>query len=105
MIASSGTMKIEEIVDPAELESSSAREAAFRRNLLWFETHAKEIGGRCAGKCICIAGEELFFADTPEEALSLARAAHPRDEGFFVHYIHKEKSPRIYAPSRNLADM
>jgi hypothetical protein len=105
MIASAGTLKIEDIVDPSQLGDSTAREEGFGRNLRWFEAHAKEIGSRCAGKCICIAGEELFFADTPEQALKLARAAHPEDEGFFLHYIHKEKAARIYATSRVLAGM
>lgn len=105
MIASAGTFKIEEIVDPPEVAGSAAREAGFGRNLRWFEAHAKEIGIRCAGKCICIAGEELFVADLAEHALALARAAHPEDEGFFLHYIHKEKAARIYATTRLVAAM
>jgi hypothetical protein len=103
MIASAGALKIEEIVDASELGDSAAREDRFGRNLRWFEANAKEIGLRCAGKCICIAGEQLFFADAPEQALALARAAHPEDDGFFLHYIHKEKAARIYATSRVLA--
>jgi hypothetical protein len=34
-------------------------------------------------------------ADTPEEALALARAAHPEDDGSFIRYIPKEKLARI----------
>jgi hypothetical protein len=49
------------------------------------------------GKCICVAGEELFVADTPEEAHALATAAHPEDDGSFVLYIPREKVARIYA--------
>jgi hypothetical protein len=105
MIASAGTLKIEEIVDPAQLAGSAAREARFGQNLRWFEANAKDIGIRCAGKCICIAGEELFFADTPEQVLAQAHAAHPEDEGFFLHYIHKVKAARIYATARVLAAM
>jgi hypothetical protein len=56
MIASVGTLKIEEVVDPNILGNSAAREEQFGRNLRWFEVHAKEIGSRCAGKCICISG-------------------------------------------------
>ena len=33
-------------------------------------------------KCICIAGEELFVADTPAEVHALAVAAHPEDSSF-----------------------
>ena len=46
---------------------------------------------------MCVAGEELFVADTPEEAIALAKAAHPEDDGSFVHYIPCEKLARIYA--------
>ena len=45
---------------------------------------------------ICIAGEELFVADTPEEVLVLAQAAYPEDDGFFLRYIPREQVARIY---------
>ena len=44
-----------------------------------------------------MAGEELFVADDTEEAIALARAAHPEDDGWFTRYIPKERLPRIYA--------
>jgi len=52
---------------------------------------------RYRGKCICIAGEELFVADMSEEVLALATAACPEDDGHFLHYIPGEKVTRIYA--------
>ncbi|HEY2413384.1 MAG TPA: hypothetical protein VGI40_14125 [Pirellulaceae bacterium] len=103
MIAPAGSVKIEEIVDPTELADSAAREQKFAHNLRWFEVHAREIGAGCAGKCICIAGQELFVADTPSDALAQAHAAHPEDDGFFLHYIHKDKAARIYAAYRVVA--
>jgi hypothetical protein len=36
-------------------------------------------------------------ADTTKEAIALATAAHPDDEGWFTRYIPKEKVPRVYA--------
>jgi hypothetical protein len=36
-------------------------------------------------------------ADTPEEILALAQAAHPEDDRFFLHYIPREKMAHIYA--------
>src|SRR4051812_47832938 len=92
----------EEIADDA---TSMARQARFDRNLRWFQEHAAEIGETCRGKCICIAGEELFVADAPGQAVALAQAAHPEDDGFFVHYIYREKGARIYAAARVLARM
>lgn len=49
------------------------------------------------GKYICIAGEELFVADTVKEAIALATTAHPDDDGWFTRFIPKEKVARVYA--------
>ena len=35
--------------------------------------------------------EEIFVADTAEEAIALARAANPADDGSFTRYIPKER--------------
>ena len=90
-------MVMEDVTDPVELARAGARDEHLRRNLAWFEAHARELGSAHAGQCICIAGEELFVADTPEEALTQAKAAHPEDEGPFLHYLSRERIPRIYA--------
>ncbi len=88
---------MEEVTDPEEVARARVQRKRFDRNWAWFQAHAAEVYSRYRGKCICIAGEELFVADTPEEALALATAAHPEDDGRFVHYIPREKVARIYA--------
>ncbi len=88
---------MEEITDPEELAKARAQDERFERNWTWFSAHTSELYSEYRGKCICIAGEELFAADTPEEAIALATAAHPEDNGRFVHYIPLEKAARIYA--------
>jgi hypothetical protein len=88
---------MEEVTDLEELTKARAQRERFDRNAAWFQAHVLEIYARYRGKCICIAGEELFVADTPEEAMALAGAAHPEDDGSFVHYIPREKLARIYA--------
>jgi hypothetical protein len=88
---------MEEVTDPDEIAKAQAQRARFDRNWAWFQARVPEIYSQHRGKCICIAGEELFTADTPQEALALATAAHPEDEGRFVHYIPREKVIRIYA--------
>lgn len=90
---------LEEVTDPEELAKIRARRARFDRNAAWLQAHASEVYTRYRGKCICVAGEELFVADTPEEVLALATTAHPEDDGFFLHYIPREKLARIYAHS------
>jgi hypothetical protein len=91
---------MEEVTDPAELAKARARRERFDRNAAWLQAHAAEVYPRYRGKCICIAGEELFVADTPEEVLALASAAHPEDDGRFLRYIPREKVARIYADHR-----
>src|ERR671930_433565 len=88
---------IEEVTDPVELAKAQAQWERCDRNTAWLQAHASEIYPRYRGKCICIAGEELFVADTPEEVLALATAAHPEDDGRFLRYIPREKLDRIYA--------
>ena len=86
---------MEEVTDPVELAKAQAQWERCDRNTAWLQAHASEIYTRYRGKCICIAGEELFVADTPEEVLTLAKAAHPEDDGRFVHYIPREQLTRI----------
>ncbi|NOT57341.1 MAG: hypothetical protein HOP18_22285 [Deltaproteobacteria bacterium] len=88
---------MEEVTDPEEITKAQAQRERFDRNWAWFQAHVPEIYSQQRGKCICIAGEELFAADTPKEAIALATAAYPEDEGRFVHYIPREKVIRIYA--------
>ena len=88
---------MEEVTDPQELAAAAAQWERFDRNSAWLQAHVAEIYSRHRGKCICIAGEELFVADTPEAALALATAAHPDDNGRFLRDIHREKVARIYA--------
>lgn len=88
---------MEEVTDPEELAQARVQRVRFDRNFAWFQAHAAEIFTRYRGQCIVIAGEELFAADTPAEAWTLATAAHPEDNGSFIHYIPREKVARIYA--------
>ena len=88
---------MEEVTHPEELAKARAQRQRFDRNSAWLQAHVAEIYTRYRGKCICIAGEELFVADTPEEALALATAAHPEDDGRFLRYIPREKLDHIYA--------
>lgn len=88
------TMEI--LTDPAEIEKARDQDRRFQRNLDWYQARIVEIGDKYRGKCICVAGEELFVADTPEEVVRLARTAHPEDDGRFLHYVSRHKGSRIY---------
>jgi hypothetical protein len=88
---------MEEVTDVVELARARSRRAQFDRNAAWLQLHAAEIYTKHRGKCICIAGAELFVADTPEEALACAVAAHPDDAGRFLRYIPRDRVARVYA--------
>jgi hypothetical protein len=91
---------MEEVTDPKEIAPARAQRERFDRNAAWLQAHAQEVYRRHRGKCICVAGEEIFVADTPEEAMQLATAAHPDDNGSFVQYIPRERFARIYVNRR-----
>jgi hypothetical protein len=88
---------MEEVTDPEELAKARAQDERFERNSVWLQAHIAAVYSRYRGKCICIAGEELFVADTPQEVIGLASAAHPEDNGKLLRYIPKEKVARVYA--------
>jgi len=88
------------VTDPEEIARAQARRRRFDRNRAWLQARAEEVYARHRGRCISVAGEELFVADTPEEAMRLGRAAHPDDDGSFVQYIPRERFTRIYAHRR-----
>jgi hypothetical protein len=96
---------MEQVTDPVELGKYAARQAQLERNWAWFEQHAQEIYRTHRGKCLCIAGAELFVGDTPEEAVARARTAHPDDDGRFTRYIPKERLARVYVVRRDLASV
>lgn len=87
---------MEEVSDPEVLAKARERRERFDRNSAWFQAHTEEIFQRYRGKCVVVAGEEVFAADTPEAAWALAGAAHPEDSGSFIHYVPKDKVARIY---------
>src|SRR5580704_992362 len=97
MASEQPTIIMEQLTDPVELAKALVRRERFDRNCAWFDARATEIYRSHRGKCICIAGQELFVADTPEEVLALAKAAHPDDDGRFTRIIPKERMARLYA--------
>jgi hypothetical protein len=97
MVNKQNPIVIEEVTDPVALAEARAQRGQFDRNSAWLQAHASEVYSKHRGKCICVAGQELFVADTAQEALARAAAAHPDDNGRFVHYIPKDRLPRIYA--------
>ncbi len=97
-------LEMAEVTDPAELERVKRCRADFDRNLAWHQAHLKEIYREDnRGKFFCIAGGELFVADTMETAVAKAWASHPDDGGRFTHRVaddFDQPSRKIYAIQR-----
>ncbi len=49
------------------------------------------------GRRVAVAGQQPFIADTAAEAWSMAKAAHPDDDGAIMQFVFKENHARIYA--------
>jgi len=93
-------IEFENSESPEELAAAGQQREQFDRNSAWLQAHIPEVYEKHRGKCICIAGQELFVGDTARIAVSLATAAHPDDRGWFTRYIPTEKVARIYAMPR-----
>lgn len=90
-------IEMQEVTDANELAKARKQREQFDCNSEWLQAHISEVYARYRGKCICIAGQQLFVADTVRDAIAKATATHPQDEGWFTRYIPKEKVARIYA--------
>jgi len=90
-------IEMQTVTDTDELAKAQKQREQFDRNSVWLQTHISDIYTKHRGKCVCVAGQDVFVADTAKEAIAQATAAHPDDEGWFTRYIPKEKVARIYA--------
>jgi len=88
---------IEEVTDPAAIARARAQHERARRNSDWLQAHWPDLVPQARGRFLAIAGQEAFIADSPEEALARARAAHPDDDGLLIKYVRAGQGPRIYA--------
>lgn len=82
--------------DPAVCAEVAARFEQCQQNVRWLEEHAMDAYSN-RGKYICVSRQQIFVADTPEQAILAAKNAHPHDDGRFTLYIPVDKAPRIYA--------
>lgn len=102
IVATSTPLVLTEVTDPVEIAKADARRKRFEQNVEWLEARIDQVYAENRGKCICVAGQELFVADSGPNAVALARAAHPEDDGLLLRYVPREKMVRIYAHSGTL---
>lgn len=97
IVAKSTPLVMIEVTDPEENAKFHAQMARFQKNSDWLEAHIPEVYSQHRGRNICVAGQELFVADTVEKVMAMARNAHPEDDGLLLRYIPRERMERIYA--------
>ena len=93
----SSCIEVLEVTDENDMANADRRRAQFDRNSAWLQKNISSVYANNRGQCICVAGQEAFAADTAAEAITMATAAHPDEEGWFTRYIPLEKVPRVYA--------
>ncbi len=95
-----GVTSIEIVTDPDEIAAARKQDAQFKLNSDWLKEHASEVYSKYRGKYICVAGQEVFASDDPEEAWEMAEAAHPDDEGVFSEYLPLKRTLHTHAHQR-----
>jgi hypothetical protein len=91
---------ITELQEEQEVARFRVQDEQARRNGEWLQTHWSELLPQALGKFIAMAGQQVFVADTPDQARAQAQTAHPWDQGVLVQYVRAERGPRLYANHR-----
>ncbi len=89
-----------EVTDPDEIAKIKAQRERGRKNSDWLQAHVPQVYAQHRGKCICVAGEELFVADTAPEVLAMVRQGSSGRRWAFAKVHSGERMERIYAHSR-----
>ncbi len=75
---------------PAVNALDLAHERRLKKNLDWLNARWDDLLPRTRGKFVAVAGQEVFIADTYQEAMDLARAAHPDDDAAWGQRVPEE---------------
>jgi hypothetical protein len=101
MCESRYNLQLEEVTDPDEIARHREVAEAGRRNSDWLEAHWGDLLPGARGRFVAVAGQQAFVAHTPEEAIALAKAAHPDDPGLLIRYVIPQRGWRVYAHRGN----
>jgi len=88
---------LEEITDLDEIARIHSQHEQAHKNSAWLQAHWADVLPQASGKFIAVAGQQAYVAETPEEARTWARTAHPEDRGALVEYVLPPGGPRFYA--------
>lgn len=89
--------------DPATRAENLARHQRAMRNGQYLSDHWADVLPQARGKYVAVANEQLFVADTAEEAWAWVRRTAPEGGGL-VEYVRKATGPVNYGNRRVMAD-
>jgi hypothetical protein len=93
---------LKEVTDPVEGARNRAREEQERREMHWLAAHWPDILTQACGKYVAVVDEQFFIADTAEQAIALAQAAHPDNDGILAQYVFPPGGARLYGYPRGM---
>jgi hypothetical protein len=93
---------LQKATDPIESARSRVSEEQERREMHWLAAHWPEILLQAYGKYVAVVEEQFFIADTAEQAIALAQAAHPDNDGILAQYVFPPGGARLYGHPRGM---
>jgi hypothetical protein len=93
---------VKEVTDSQEAARSRARQEQERREMHWLTAHWPDILPQAYGKYVAVVDEQFFIADTAEQAVALAQAAHPDQDGILAQYVFPPGGARLYGYPRGM---
>jgi hypothetical protein len=87
---------IEEVTDSEAIERNRRQHEQFRRNSDWLQAHWNDVLPAAYGKFVAVAGQEVFVAESIQQAWEWVETVHPDDKGAWVRYVRPPGGPRIY---------
>jgi hypothetical protein len=94
-IMSENSVTLEIATEPAEISQVTDHDRRLKRNLEYLNARWDDLRPRECGRFVAVAGQELFIADTYQEALDKARAAHPDDDGYWAQHVTSMKENHL----------
>ena len=86
----------ERALSPEEAARAEEQHERHRRNDNVLQERIRRDRDDYRGKVVVVAGQELYAAQTAEEAWAWAHEHHPDDDAPVVQYVTRERGWRIY---------
>lgn len=95
-----GLFEITVETDPTINAAAVARHETASRNWDWLAENFRALAKGNEGRYVCVAGQQAFIADDPDEARRLATEAHPTEAAVICHRFLKTDRASTHANRR-----